>query len=67
MSKTRQNKQLRNQIARLELIIESKDERIISQAKRIYDLEKEREAFIEDLEMLKALHTTPIFHKDQAY
>ena len=67
MSKTNKIRRLEKDNAQKDLIIEMKDEKIISQAKRIYELERERDAFIEDLEMLKALHTTPIFHKDQAY
>jgi len=66
MSKTRQNKQLRNQIAKLELINESQTKEIIALKKQLYDMQKEREAFIEDLKLLRDLHNIPANLQTQA-
>ncbi len=66
MSKTRQNKQLKNQIARLELINESQTKEIIALKREKYELEKKIENFIEDLELLRDLHNIPANLRTQA-
>lgn len=66
MSKTRKLSQREKRIYELELKLEQLTSDNIALKTKVYDLLKERESFIEDLELLRDLHTIPANLQTQA-
>ncbi len=66
MSKTRKLSQREKRIYELELKLEQLTSDNIALKTKVYDLLKERESFIEDLELLRDLHHIPANLQTQA-